>query len=89
MKLLKFLALVIAILLVGNIVLANSAVDESVTVKATSADIKALEQQNVSLKQNIAEHGALTNIIAHLEERGFVTSPKVVPHMSNTSVALR
>lgn len=88
MKLVKLLAIVIALLLIGNVVVANAAVDESVTVKVMSAEIEALSQENLRLKQTIAETGSLTRIAERSESLGFVMIPKVVT-LSTSSLASR
>lgn len=89
MKLVKLLGMVIVVLLIGNVVLANTAVDESLTVKAVSAEIEALEQRNLNLKQTIAKEGSLQQISLRLEASGYVTTPRVVTLNTTSAVALR
>lgn len=89
MKLVKLLGVVIALLLIGNVVVANAAVDESVTVKSMSAEIEALTQDNLTLKQQIASAGSLTQIASRLEALGFVESPSIMTVSNTSSVALR
>lgn len=89
MKLIKLLGFVIATLLICNVVVANTAVDESVTVKTVSAEIEALTQQNILLKQQIASTGSLTAIASRIEALGFVETPKVMAITVNNTVALR
>lgn len=89
MKLIKLLSLIIASLLIGNVVIANTAVDESVTVKTMSAEIQALTQQNLALKQQIASNGSLTAIANRVEALGFVETPKVMAVTVSSTVALR
>lgn len=89
MKLIKLLTVVIASLLIGNVIIANTAVDESVTVKTVSAEIEALTQQNLLLKQQIAGIGSLTAIASRIEAMGFVETPKVMAVTVSSTVALR
>lgn len=89
MKLVKLLFIVIAALLIGNVIVANSAVDESVSVKTISAEIENLTQQNIVLKQDIAQAGSLTKIASRVEELGFVDTPKVMTVNNTSNVALR
>jgi len=89
MKLIKLLSLVIASLLIGNVIVANTAVDESVTVKTMSAEIQALTEQNQGLKQQIASTGSLTAISNRVEALGFVETPKVMAVTVSSTVALR
>ncbi len=88
MKLVKLLGVVIFVLVLGNVTLANNAVDESVSVKAVSAEIAALTDQNLVLKQQIAALASLTHIAAKAESLGYVESPQVVS-LTSSSVALR
>lgn len=89
MKLIKLLFVVIALLLVGNVVVANQAVDESVTVKAISADISALTAQNQSLRSQVAAAGSLSHIAERVTELGFVETPQIVSLVPTSTVALR
>jgi cell division protein FtsL len=88
MKLAKLLFVVIAGLLIGNVIVANTAVDESVTVKVMSAEIEAMSQANLQLKQEIAATGSLTRIAERAETLGFVSVPKVVT-LTTSSLASR
>lgn len=89
MRLIKLLFAIIVVLLIGNVAVANTAVDESIVVKNVSAEIEALTQQNLALKQQIAQAGALTRVETHLEAMGFVESPKVMTLGGVSNVALR
>ncbi len=88
MKLVKLLGVIIFALIIGNVMLANNAVDESVTVKAISAEISALSDQNLILKQQIAALGSLNHIAQKAEALGYVENPQIVS-LSHSSVALR
>lgn len=88
MKLVKLLAVVIVALLIGNVVVANTAVDESVTVKVMMAEIEALTQENMRLKQTVASTGSLTRIAERAESLGFVAIPKVMS-LTTSSLASR
>ena len=88
MKLVKLLSVLIFMLVVGNVVVANAAVDESVTVKSINAEITSLNEQNIVLKQQIASLGSLSHISTIAEAQGFVETPQIVS-LTNSTVALR
>ncbi|GAB4027452.1 MAG: hypothetical protein Fur0011_5570 [Candidatus Microgenomates bacterium] len=88
MKLVKLFSLIIFFLVVTNVVVANTAVDESVAVKSINAEIASLSNQNIVLRQQIAALGSLSNIQSKVEAMGFVESPQIVS-LKSSSVALR
>lgn len=89
MKLIKILFAVIVILVLGNVTLTNSSVDESLRVAELTRDIKALEDQNLIRQNNIASLGSLTVLKPAIVAAGFVTNPTVVALPTPSSVALR
>ncbi len=88
MKLVKLLSVIIFMLVIGNVVVANAGVDESVTVKSINGEISSLSEQNIVLKQQIAALGSLSHIEDLAEAKGFVESPQIVS-LSTSTVALR
>lgn len=88
MKLVKLLCLVIAALLITNVVVANTAVDESVVVKTLAVEIEGLTQEKIILSQNVASLGSVQNISPRIEALGFVEMTTIVS-LSTSSLASR
>jgi hypothetical protein len=88
MKLVKLLCLIIAALLITNVVVANTAVDESVVVKSLGAEIEGLTQEKLKLSQDEARLGSIQNITPRIEAMGFVDAPTIVS-LSTPSLASR
>lgn len=88
MKLVKLLSIVIVALLIGNVVIANNAVDESVVVKTLSAEIERLNQENLKLSQESARLGSIQAASPRIEAMGFVETPVVVS-LTTPSLASR
>lgn len=89
MKLIKFLFAIIVCLVIGNVTLTNTAVDEGVTVARLTNEIAELQNENTILTATVAASGSLGNLSAQLESAGFVQSPKVVAIPTPSSVASR
>lgn len=88
MKIIKLLSLVIAALLITNVVIANSAVDESVLVTKLSNEITTLTEENTTLRQEVALAGSITKLQDQVLSLGFVENPPVVS-LTTSSLALR
>lgn len=88
MKLVKLLCVVIAGLLITNVVVANTAVDESVVVKAIGSEIEGLTQEKIRLSQEVARLGSIQNIAPRIEAMGLVDAPTIVA-LTTPSLASR
>lgn len=89
MKLIKLLFVVIVALVIGNVTLTNTAVDEGVVVARLTQEIAQLENDNTIMAATVATSGSLGNLSAQLESLGFVDSPAVVAIPTPASVASR
>lgn len=88
MKTVKILSVIIAALLITNVVSANSAVDDSLSVTKLTNEITILTEENVALRQEVALAGSLSKLQDQILALGFVENPKVVT-LTSSSLALR
>jgi hypothetical protein len=89
MKLIKFLFAVIVALVIGNVTLTNTAVDEGIVVARLTKEIAQIQNDNAIMAAAVASSGSLGALSAQLDEAGFVESPKVVAIPTPASVASR
>lgn len=89
MKLIKLLFLVIVALVIGNVTMTNTAVDEGVVVARLTKEIAQLENDNTIMAATVASAGSLGSISSKLEAAGFVESQAVVALPTSVSVASR
>lgn len=89
MKLIKVLFAVIVALVIGNVTLTNTAVDEGVVVARLTEEIAQIENDNTIMAATVAASGSLGSLSTQLESAGFVESSKVVAIPTPASVASR
>ena len=87
MKLIKLLFVVIAVLVVGNVTLANQNLDSSLEMTTLATDIQSLEKENAILVAEIATSGSLTAVEPKISELGFV-APTQIMAAGNTSATV-
>ena len=89
MKLIKVLFAIIVALVIGNVTLTNTAVDEGVVVARLTSEIAQIENDNTIMAATVAASGSLGSLSAQLEAAGFVESSKIVAIPTRSSVASR
>lgn len=88
MKMIKFLCLVIAALVVTSVTYSNHSLDDSQRVSDLTREIAEIEKNNTVLRSQIADAGSLTKMNERVQAMGFTEVPKIVS-ITAGSLALR
>lgn len=89
MKLIKVLFVVIVSLVITNVTMTNTAVDEGIAMADLTREIQELQNANTIARAQVANLGSLGSLASKIEAEGFIQSSEVLALESPVSVASR